>query len=114
MYYLIEYCIADMEMYISSILIILQSKKKSMHVYAYLISCLFIYLYSYNVLKDCSTCHVRVILLTSLFLLFPGNSLQSKNCNLHNMTPKELVAHGELVNETGGFFIVNGAARILR
>ncbi|XP_047488694.1 DNA-directed RNA polymerase I subunit RPA2-like [Penaeus chinensis] len=38
----------------------------------------------------------------------------SKNCNLYKMTPKELVAHGELVNETGGFFIVNGAARILR
>lgn len=40
--------------------------------------------------------------------------VMSKNCNLHKMTPKELVAHGELVNETGGFFIVNGASRILR
>ncbi|XP_053642694.2 DNA-directed RNA polymerase I subunit RPA2 isoform X1 [Cherax quadricarinatus] len=40
--------------------------------------------------------------------------IKSKNCNLHNLTPEELVKHGELVNETGGYFIVNGAYRVLR
>lgn len=39
---------------------------------------------------------------------------QSRNCNLYNMGPKQLVKHGELVNETGGYFIINGACRILR
>ena len=40
--------------------------------------------------------------------------LESRNCHLSKMTPAELVKHGELVNETGGYFIINGACRILR
>ncbi|KAK7070087.1 DNA-directed RNA polymerase I subunit RPA2 [Halocaridina rubra] len=40
--------------------------------------------------------------------------VKSKNCHLHGLSPKELVKHGELVNETGGYFIINGGSRILR
>ncbi|XP_045611530.1 DNA-directed RNA polymerase I subunit RPA2 isoform X2 [Procambarus clarkii] len=40
--------------------------------------------------------------------------VRSKNCNLYNMSPKQLVKHGELVNETGGYFIINGGQRVLR
>lgn len=40
--------------------------------------------------------------------------VKSMNCNLYNMSPKDLVRHGELVNETGGYFIINGACRVLR
>ncbi|XP_042229280.1 DNA-directed RNA polymerase I subunit RPA2-like isoform X2 [Homarus americanus] len=40
--------------------------------------------------------------------------VRSKKCNLYNLSPKELVKHGELVNETGGYFIINGACRLLR
>ncbi|XP_076031533.1 RNA polymerase I subunit Rpl135 [Oratosquilla oratoria] len=40
--------------------------------------------------------------------------VKSNRCHLHNMTPEQLVKHGELVNETGGYFIINGACRVLR
>lgn len=40
--------------------------------------------------------------------------VMSKNCHLYGLSPKELVEHGELVNETGGYFIINGACRVLR
>ncbi|KAK3866677.1 hypothetical protein Pcinc_027812 [Petrolisthes cinctipes] len=40
--------------------------------------------------------------------------VRSKKCNLHGMDGKELMERGELVNETGGYFIINGACRILR
>ncbi|CAL4133379.1 unnamed protein product, partial [Meganyctiphanes norvegica] len=40
--------------------------------------------------------------------------IKSRNCHLSKMSPAELVKHGELVNETGGYFIINGGCRILR
>ncbi|KAG0723413.1 DNA-directed RNA polymerase I subunit RPA2 [Chionoecetes opilio] len=40
--------------------------------------------------------------------------IMSQNCHLHGLTPKQLVKHGELVNETGGYFIINGSCRVLR
>ncbi|RXG54467.1 DNA-directed RNA polymerase I subunit RPA2 [Armadillidium vulgare] len=40
--------------------------------------------------------------------------VKSKKCNLYGMNTAELVRHGELRNETGGYFIVNGGCRVLR
>ncbi|XP_064102895.1 LOW QUALITY PROTEIN: DNA-directed RNA polymerase I subunit RPA2-like [Macrobrachium nipponense] len=40
--------------------------------------------------------------------------VKSKNCHLNGLTPEELVKRGELVNETGGYFIVNGAPKVMR
>eukprot|EP00948_MAST-09A_sp_MAST-9A-sp1_P003552 g3552.t1 len=40
--------------------------------------------------------------------------LRSKHCNLHGLSPKQLVAHGEEANEFGGVFICNGMERMIR
>ncbi|XP_063881547.1 DNA-directed RNA polymerase I subunit RPA2-like [Scylla paramamosain] len=40
--------------------------------------------------------------------------VMSNNCHLNGLSPKQLVEHGELVNETGGYFIINGSCRVLR
>lgn len=38
----------------------------------------------------------------------------SSKCNLHEMTPKELVEHGEEEYELGGYFIINGTEKLMR
>ncbi|XP_061601035.1 DNA-directed RNA polymerase I subunit RPA2 [Cololabis saira] len=40
--------------------------------------------------------------------------VKSKLCNLHDMSPKELVQHHEEAEEMGGYFIVNGIEKIIR
>ncbi|KAM8738866.1 DNA-directed RNA polymerase I subunit RPA2 [Acanthopagrus schlegelii] len=40
--------------------------------------------------------------------------VKSKLCNLHGMSPKELVAHHEEAEEMGGYFIVNGIEKVIR
>ena len=40
--------------------------------------------------------------------------IQSKNCRLYGLSPKELVKHHEEVQEWGGYFIVNGNEKIIR
>lgn len=39
--------------------------------------------------------------------------LKSKLCILSQMTPEELIAHGEDPNDPGGYFIVNGSERVI-
>lgn len=39
---------------------------------------------------------------------------QSARCNLRNMSPAQLVAHGEEAEEWGGYFIVNGNEKLIR
>ncbi|XP_072029490.1 LOW QUALITY PROTEIN: DNA-directed RNA polymerase I subunit RPA2-like [Amphiura filiformis] len=40
--------------------------------------------------------------------------VKSNNCNLHNLSPSQLIAHKEDAEEMGGYFIVNGIERIIR
>uniref|UniRef100_A0A4W6D2E0 DNA-directed RNA polymerase n=1 Tax=Lates calcarifer TaxID=8187 RepID=A0A4W6D2E0_LATCA len=40
--------------------------------------------------------------------------VKSKLCNLHGMSPKELVEHREEAEEMGGYFIVNGIEKVIR
>ncbi|XP_068183212.1 DNA-directed RNA polymerase I subunit RPA2 [Antennarius striatus] len=40
--------------------------------------------------------------------------VKSKICNLHGMSPKELVDHHEEAEEMGGYFIVNGIEKVIR
>ncbi|XP_034464852.1 DNA-directed RNA polymerase I subunit RPA2 [Hippoglossus hippoglossus] len=40
--------------------------------------------------------------------------VKSKLCNLHAMSPKELVEHHEESEEMGGYFIVNGIEKVIR
>ncbi|XP_064648156.1 DNA-directed RNA polymerase I subunit RPA2-like [Lineus longissimus] len=40
--------------------------------------------------------------------------VKSDVCHLSKMSPKELVAHGEEVQEMGGYFIINGIEKIIR
>ncbi|KAA0198089.1 hypothetical protein HAZT_HAZT007512 [Hyalella azteca] len=40
--------------------------------------------------------------------------VKSKLCSLYGLSPAELVQRGENLNDPGGYFIVNGARRILR
>jgi DNA-directed RNA polymerase I subunit RPA2 len=40
--------------------------------------------------------------------------VRSRRCNLHDMGPKALVAHGEESEELGGYFVVNGNEKIIR
>ncbi|KAL6447618.1 hypothetical protein ACFW04_000064 [Cataglyphis niger] len=40
--------------------------------------------------------------------------LKSNRCHLNKMSPKELVTHGELEQEWGGYFIVRGIERLIR
>ncbi|CAN9500061.1 unnamed protein product [Ophioblennius macclurei] len=40
--------------------------------------------------------------------------VKSKLCNLHGMSPKELVEHHEESEEMGGYFIVNGIEKVIR
>ncbi|XP_012263302.2 DNA-directed RNA polymerase I subunit RPA2 [Athalia rosae] len=40
--------------------------------------------------------------------------IRSNMCNLRNMSPTELVAHGEHEQEWGGYFVVKGHERLLR
>uniref|UniRef100_A0A8D0CRW2 DNA-directed RNA polymerase subunit beta n=1 Tax=Sander lucioperca TaxID=283035 RepID=A0A8D0CRW2_SANLU len=40
--------------------------------------------------------------------------VKSKMCNLHGMSPKELVEHHEEAEEMGGYFIVNGNEKVIR
>ncbi|XP_061743859.1 DNA-directed RNA polymerase I subunit RPA2 isoform X2 [Nerophis ophidion] len=40
--------------------------------------------------------------------------VKSKLCNLHRMSPKELVEHHEEAEEMGGYFIVNGIEKVIR
>ncbi|XP_072292632.1 DNA-directed RNA polymerase I subunit RPA2 [Eucyclogobius newberryi] len=40
--------------------------------------------------------------------------VKSKMCNLHGMTPKELVEHHEEAEEMGGYFVVNGIEKVIR
>ncbi len=39
--------------------------------------------------------------------------VKSKICNIANMTPEELVKHGEDPDDPGGYFIINGTERVL-
>jgi len=39
--------------------------------------------------------------------------LKSKLCVLSQMTPEELIAHGEDPNDPGGYFIINGSERVM-
>jgi len=39
--------------------------------------------------------------------------LKSKLCVLSQLTPEELIEHGEDPNDTGGYFIVNGSERVV-
>ncbi len=39
--------------------------------------------------------------------------LKSKLCVLSQMTPEELIAHGEDPNDPGGYFIINGSERVI-
>ena len=38
----------------------------------------------------------------------------STKCNLHGMTPEQLVKHGEEEYEFGGYFVINGSERLIR
>lgn len=40
--------------------------------------------------------------------------VKSKLCNLHGMSPKELVEHHEEAEEMGGYFVVNGIEKVIR
>ncbi|XP_040034006.2 DNA-directed RNA polymerase I subunit RPA2 [Gasterosteus aculeatus] len=40
--------------------------------------------------------------------------VKSKLCNLHGLSPKELVEHHEEAEEMGGYFIVNGNEKVIR
>uniref|UniRef100_A0A182Y5R7 DNA-directed RNA polymerase subunit beta n=1 Tax=Anopheles stephensi TaxID=30069 RepID=A0A182Y5R7_ANOST len=40
--------------------------------------------------------------------------LRSKACNLHDLTPEELVARGEHEDEWGGYFVVRGNEKLVR
>ncbi|KAM4591755.1 DNA-directed RNA polymerase I subunit RPA2 [Odontesthes bonariensis] len=40
--------------------------------------------------------------------------VKSKLCNLHGLSPKELVQHHEEAEEMGGYFIVNGIEKVIR
>lgn len=40
--------------------------------------------------------------------------VKSKMCNLHGMSPRELVEHHEEAEEMGGYFIVNGIEKVIR
>ncbi|XP_054646633.1 DNA-directed RNA polymerase I subunit RPA2 [Dunckerocampus dactyliophorus] len=40
--------------------------------------------------------------------------VKSKLCNLHGMSPKQLVEHHEEAEEMGGYFIVNGIEKVIR
>ncbi|ESP01572.1 hypothetical protein LOTGIDRAFT_200268, partial [Lottia gigantea] len=40
--------------------------------------------------------------------------VKSEACNLHGLPPKELVKHGEEMEEMGGYFIVNGKEKVVR
>ncbi|XP_047459799.1 DNA-directed RNA polymerase I subunit RPA2 [Mugil cephalus] len=40
--------------------------------------------------------------------------VKSARCNLHGMSPKELVEHHEEAEEMGGYFIVNGIEKVIR
>ncbi|XP_051928915.1 DNA-directed RNA polymerase I subunit RPA2 isoform X2 [Hippocampus zosterae] len=40
--------------------------------------------------------------------------VKSKLCNLHGMTPRQLVEHHEEAEEMGGYFIVNGIEKVIR
>ncbi|XP_068597291.1 DNA-directed RNA polymerase I subunit RPA2 [Brachionichthys hirsutus] len=40
--------------------------------------------------------------------------VKSKICNLHGLSPGELVAHHEEAEEMGGYFIVNGIEKVIR
>uniref|UniRef100_A0A8C3AZX3 DNA-directed RNA polymerase subunit beta n=1 Tax=Cyclopterus lumpus TaxID=8103 RepID=A0A8C3AZX3_CYCLU len=40
--------------------------------------------------------------------------VKSKMCNLHGMSPRELVKHHEESEEMGGYFIVNGNEKVIR
>jgi len=39
--------------------------------------------------------------------------LKSKLCLLTTLSPEELIAYGEDVNDTGGYFIINGSERVI-
>ncbi|XP_056147327.1 DNA-directed RNA polymerase I subunit RPA2 [Lampris incognitus] len=40
--------------------------------------------------------------------------VKSKLCNLHGLSPKELIQHHEEAEEMGGYFIVNGIEKVIR
>ena len=40
--------------------------------------------------------------------------LKSKACNLHGLTPKQLIERGEQETEWGGYFVIGGHERIIR
>ncbi|KAM8888744.1 DNA-directed RNA polymerase I subunit RPA2 [Synchiropus picturatus] len=40
--------------------------------------------------------------------------VKSKLCNLHGMSPKDLVEHHEEAEEMGGYFIINGIEKVIR
>ncbi|TNM99662.1 hypothetical protein fugu_012695 [Takifugu bimaculatus] len=40
--------------------------------------------------------------------------VKSQLCNLHGLTPRELVEHHEEAEEMGGYFIVNGIEKVIR
>ncbi|XP_062852272.1 DNA-directed RNA polymerase I subunit RPA2 [Trichomycterus rosablanca] len=40
--------------------------------------------------------------------------VKSKLCNLHGLSPKELIEHHEEAEEMGGYFIVNGIEKVIR
>ncbi|XP_056327098.1 DNA-directed RNA polymerase I subunit RPA2 [Danio aesculapii] len=40
--------------------------------------------------------------------------VKSKLCNLHGLSPKELLEHHEEAEEMGGYFIVNGIEKVIR
>ncbi|XP_053239407.1 DNA-directed RNA polymerase I subunit RPA2 isoform X1 [Podarcis raffonei] len=40
--------------------------------------------------------------------------VKSKLCNLHGLSPKELIKHHEEEEEMGGYFIVNGIEKVIR
>uniref|UniRef100_A0A6Q2WY42 DNA-directed RNA polymerase subunit beta n=1 Tax=Esox lucius TaxID=8010 RepID=A0A6Q2WY42_ESOLU len=40
--------------------------------------------------------------------------VKSKLCNLHELSPKELIEHHEEAEEMGGYFIVNGIEKVIR
>ncbi|CAL1577099.1 unnamed protein product [Knipowitschia caucasica] len=40
--------------------------------------------------------------------------VKSQMCNLHGLTPKQLVEHHEEAEEMGGYFIVNGIEKVIR
>ena len=40
--------------------------------------------------------------------------VQSELCNLHGLSPKELVKKKEDHNEMGGYFVINGNEKVVR